>query len=76
MCAVRAPCVCAGHLLDALSVACDYFHFVDAGELMHFPKFDVVEHQRPHIVAEAVCVQFGRFESDAGFDLCVQRRVD
>lgn len=63
------------YTLLALAVARHDFHLVHFGELLRFAEFHIVQHQRPHIVAESVCVQFGGFECDTRLDFCVQCRV-
>lgn len=65
-----------GGRLFALAVARHDLHFVHLGELVHLTKLDVVQHQRPDVVAEAIRVQLRRLEGDARLHLGVQGRVD
>lgn len=48
--------------LRTLSVASHNLDLVDARHLLHLPELNVVEHERPHIIAETIGVELGRLE--------------
>ena len=42
-------------LLTALAVAGHNLHLVNLDQLLHFPKFDVLEDKRPDIITKPIC---------------------
>lgn len=62
-------------VLLAFTVASNNFDLVHFGEVSHLPEFDIVQHQRPHVIAEPVSVKFGCFECDTSLHLGIKCRV-
>lgn len=49
---------------------------VHLGKFVHLPELDLVQHQRPNVVAEPVRVQLGRLEGHPGLDPVREGCVD
>lgn len=64
-----------GLVLLAFTVASNNFNLVYFGKVRHLPELHIVQHQRPHVIAEPVRVKFGSFECDSSLHLGIKCRV-